>query len=646
MTKLILSHHWSYLGFKRLFCHRATILHDSWPWCAAGLFNPGSASKRSTRSLCFQPDVEALECRLVPTTTFAAVRFKNFGDAGGQGQVYLGTNLGIGAARVQITQSSGTNWNTGTYPSYNTYLTTFVYKAIDLSFSNHPTITETITPVSDPAWTTSSITYDLNATGPLQFTNFSIFARASNGSATASSVEFTNVTLTDNVSSTSQTYSSVVVTSPNGAQVNSTTVYLTNTWTDDFTLTGTLGLSGPQPTNENAKVEIDFGVTPVPPTVNAPTTFTPTTATEAAASIYTISGSFTDPGLAGGEPYTAAINWGDGTSSPATVTGTSYSYSGSHTYALAGTYNVTVSVTDSGGETGTSSATVVTVNNVTPTVNAPSTFTPTLTMAGLAASFTINGSFTDPGAAGGEAYTAIINWGDTSTSTATVTGTNYSFSGQHTYLGGGAYNVTVQVNDSGGGQGTSAATVVMVNSTTATTTTVASSAPSSAYGQSVTFTATVDGGGVNLSGGTVQFYDGTGLLGSQTLALVGAQYQAALTTATLAAGTHSIYATWSAPAGVLRPGPGFRHRPNRFVVVGRRSQVRPGAASGNSACKIKFSVCNSGTKRGPAASNLSITSRSGAPHRKSRFGARSFAFCCPLATTRFAFKQSGYGFVG
>jgi hypothetical protein len=71
-----------------------------------------------------------------------------------------------------------------------------------------------------------------------------------------------------------------------------------------------------------------------------------------------------------------------------------------------------------------------------------------------------------------------------------------------------------------------------------TTTTLASSSPVSAFGQSVTFTATVSPPAAT---GTVQFFDGADALG--TVALAGGQ--ASLTTAALAVGTHSITASYS-----------------------------------------------------------------------------------------------------
>jgi hypothetical protein len=73
------------------------------------------------------------------------------------------------------------------------------------------------------------------------------------------------------------------------------------------------------------------------------------------------------------------------------------------------------------------------------------------------------------------------------------------------------------------------------------TTTLTSSASPTAYGQSVTFTATVSGGATGTPTGTVTFKDGSTALGTGTLNASG---QATLATSTLAAGSHSITAVY------------------------------------------------------------------------------------------------------
>jgi PKD domain len=68
----------------------------------------------------------------------------------------------------------------------------------------------------------------------------------------------------------------------------------------------------------------------------------------------TASASFTEPGTL--DTHTAVFNWGDGTSSTATVTEASGSgtASGTHIYTTAGVYTITLTVTDQNGVTGQS----------------------------------------------------------------------------------------------------------------------------------------------------------------------------------------------------------------------------------------------------------------------------------------------------
>jgi Calx-beta domain/PKD domain len=66
-----------------------------------------------------------------------------------------------------------------------------------------------------------------------------------------------------------------------------------------------------------------------------------------------VSGSFTDPGTA--DTHTATIAWGDGSTSPASVTGHTVAAT-SHTYAAAGPFTITLKVTDDDGGIGTASS--------------------------------------------------------------------------------------------------------------------------------------------------------------------------------------------------------------------------------------------------------------------------------------------------
>src|SRR4029077_12288549 len=134
-----------------------------------------------------------------------------------------------------------------------------------------------------------------------------------------------------------------------------------------------------------------------------------TSANEGSTTSFSVSGNFTDPAAALDGPYTAVVNWGDSTTTAANISGSGnpygYSFSGSHTYAQSGSYNVTVSVTDKDGASGTSLPVTVAVANVAPTVGMP-TVTPPAASEGSATSFSVSGSFTDPADALDQPFTA------------------------------------------------------------------------------------------------------------------------------------------------------------------------------------------------------------------------------------------------
>lgn len=71
--------------------------------------------------------------------------------------------------------------------------------------------------------------------------------------------------------------------------------------------------------------------------------------------LYQLNASFSD--VDGDGPWTYQINWGDGTSSSGTLTAQG-AIGPSHTYALPGSYTITVTVTDAHGATGTDSKTL------------------------------------------------------------------------------------------------------------------------------------------------------------------------------------------------------------------------------------------------------------------------------------------------
>ena len=157
--------------------------------------------------------------------------------------------------------------------------------------------------------------------------------------------------------------------------------------------------------------------------------------------------------------FTAVIAWGDGTSSPGTITGGSgaFTVTGQHTYADEGSFAFTVTVTEIGPGGATASG------------MATATVTEADVLAGTPASFAaqtaipFNGTvatFTDANSANvASDFTALIDWGDGHTSVGTVTGGGGAFtvSGTHTYATSGHFTVTVTLTDDA--PGTAMATV-------------------------------------------------------------------------------------------------------------------------------------------------------------------------------------------
>ncbi len=163
---------------------------------------------------------------------------------------------------------------------------------------------------------------------------------------------------------------------------------------------------------------------------------------------YAVSGSFSDPDSAS---WSATVDYGDGSgTSPLTLSGTNFSLN--HTYTTAGTYTVTVSVTDNQGLTGTQTEKIIVTNYAPPSVTMPSNST-----KNVGDTYSGSGSFTDTDSS---SWTATVNYGDGSgTQPLTLSGMTFSLS--HTYSSVGTYTVTVTVTDNQGASGQASATVTV-----------------------------------------------------------------------------------------------------------------------------------------------------------------------------------------
>ncbi len=327
---------------------------------------------------------------------------------------------------------------------------------------------------------------------------------------------------------------------------NTTTLTPTITCNDNAVITASMSVNDPYNPPVVSAAQVTVGN--VAPVLGGLTVSSPVgTSTPA-----TLSANFTDVGT--NDTHSATIDWGDTSSSAATITETngSGSLSGSHTYALSGTYTVTVTLQDDDG--GTSVHTAQVIVNGAPTANAggpyvgtegsttalagtasdpendplttnwsftptgtdpgtvctttgTSTLTPTVTCnddavvntqlsvsdsvnvptlsnttvtinnvapvlspltasAGpiaVGANASVAATFTDAGT--NDTHTASVNWGDLTTSNATITEANGSGSlaSAHAYSQAGLYTVTVTLADDNGGTSVRTAQI-LVNS--------------------------------------------------------------------------------------------------------------------------------------------------------------------------------------
>lgn len=146
--------------------------------------------------------------------------------------------------------------------------------------------------------------------------------------------------------------------------------------------------------------------------------------------------------------YSATIDWGDGTRATTvsggqmSVANGTYTVAASHVYAIAGTYNAVVTVSDVGSARATARDTVV----VTPAATTASGSTVNGTV-GTAVSATVAAFSHGDGRLPAADFSATIDWGDGQTSAGTVSAANaaYTVAGTHTYTRSGTYAVAITI---------------------------------------------------------------------------------------------------------------------------------------------------------------------------------------------------------
>jgi arylsulfotransferase ASST len=154
--------------------------------------------------------------------------------------------------------------------------------------------------------------------------------------------------------------------------------------------------------------------------------------------------------------YLAAIAWGDGSSSPGTISGATggpFSVTGSHTYASPGTDVTTVYITRVG-----TAAVKATATSTFTVADGPISATCATPATSIAAFNAALATFSDADLTGSASdHKATLAWGDGSSSVGTVTGPGggpFAVSATHTYASTGRFKITTNINDVAGSSAT------------------------------------------------------------------------------------------------------------------------------------------------------------------------------------------------
>ena len=151
-----------------------------------------------------------------------------------------------------------------------------------------------------------------------------------------------------------------------------------------------------------------------------------------------------------GDSHTVSVSWGDGQSdAPVVLAAGVTRYSATHVFADTGSYAVSLTLSDSFGNSVTTDASV-SPTNVPPTLGSL-TLTPASVVDHQAV--TVSGGFTDPGT--NDTFTLTIEWGDGQTWTAPLAANERTFAVSHTYANPGAVRIRVNVADRDNGPATS-----------------------------------------------------------------------------------------------------------------------------------------------------------------------------------------------
>jgi len=318
----------------------------------------------------------------------------------------------------------------------------------------------------------------------------------------------------------------------------------THTYADEGSFTVTVTISDVAPGTGTATLTDTATVTEADVLSGTPRTFNALPGTSFTTTVATFSDTFT------GNPasdFIATIDWGDATTSAGTVSGGSgtFQVNGTHTYAAAGNFSVTVTLSDDapGTATATVTSTAIVSDNVMTTANNISA-TEHTAFNGTVAMFTDSDTSKTP-----VSFTTSINWGDGTTSAGTITGSNGSFTvtGQHTYADEGSFPLSVTVTEvapgTATGTGTATATVAEADVLSGTPVVFSATAGSAFNGTVANFTDTDTANTASDFIATINWGDGTTTPG--TISGSTGAFQISGTHTYVGSGTFSVTVTMS-----------------------------------------------------------------------------------------------------
>ena len=197
------------------------------------------------------------------------------------------------------------------------------------------------------------------------------------------------------------------------------------------------------------------------------------------------------------------------------------------------------------GDTGTIGGTVFEIVSSTTVTNTTTTLTAAPNPSAYGQSVTFTATVKPQSGTGTPTGTVTFKNGTTTLGTGTLSGGVAHYS--TTKLAVGTHSITAVYGGSTAFAGSTSSALSQVVDQASTTTTLVSSLNPSAFGESVTFTATVTPEFTGTPAGTITFKNGTATLGTKTLTAGVATFSST----TLTVGTHSITAVYSGGTSFL-----------------------------------------------------------------------------------------------